>query len=201
MALFYTLPSLILMFFILYISHLYSKTKKLNIKLADAKAKFEKQAMYDSLTNIHNRRYFFTSGEAIFLKTVRKKLPVAVCMMDIDNFKIINDTYGHTVGDEVIINVTETINRHLRKSDLFARYGGEEFCVLLEDISKEHVVELFEKIRTELEKNNLTHKVKFTLSFGIAYGEFDSLQEAITLADTALYKSKENGKNQVSFLS
>ena len=185
------------MILIIYLSNLYHKTKRLNEKLAISETKFKDQATHDFMTNLHNRRYFFESGKAILNKSIRKKLPIAVCMIDIDKFKAINDTYGHLVGDELIINTAKFVQNHLRISDLFARFGGDEFCVLLEDISEENLVKLFENIRNKFANDNVS-SVKYTLSFGISFGYFSSLEEAINLADNALYKSKENGRNLVT---
>jgi diguanylate cyclase (GGDEF)-like protein len=172
-----------------------------NLELLDLFTKIKDMANKDFLTGAYNRRYFFDSGEAIFLKAKRKEKPIAVAMIDIDNFKNINDTYGHDVGDIAIKEIKKILDKNLRASDLMARFGGEEFCIVLEDISEEDVKKLFEKIRKDFEHNVIdanTAEIKYTVSFGIAYGLLDSLEDMVILSDAALYESKENGRNKVT---
>lgn len=172
-----------------------------NLELLDLFTQITDMANKDFLTGAYNRRYFYDSGDAIFLKAKRKESPVAVVMIDIDNFKNINDKYGHDIGDVAIKEIKKILDRNLRASDLMARFGGEEFCILLEDISQENVAILFEKIRNDFEKNIIktkNHEIKYTVSFGIAYGLLDSLEAMVNLSDDALYDSKENGRNQVT---
>lgn len=154
----------------------------------------------DFMTGAYNRRYFYSSGQAIFDKAKREKRDLVVATLDIDKFKNINDTYGHDVGDICIIRVVELLQHTLRSSDLVARFGGEEFVVLLENISKDDVEILFEKIRVKFEENEISSgkdTIKFTTSIGICYGMKDTLDEMIKVADDALYYCKENGRNQI----
>ena len=193
-SLLYTFPIFLLMLSIVYLVYLYKKSKRLNQKL-------KLQTIEDYMTGAYNRRYFFEVAEAIFSKAKRKNSKIAVVMIDIDDFKAINDTYGHDIGDIAIIEVKKILEKNLRRYDLFARFGGEEFCVLLDDISKEDVEKLFEKIRKEFEENEISKEnitFSYTVSFGIVYGLLDSLHSMIKLADEAVYKSKEEGKNRVS---
>ena len=172
-----------------------------NLELLDLFTQITDMANKDFLTGAYNRRYFYDSGEAIFLKARRKKEPLAVAMLDIDKFKNINDTYGHDIGDVAIKEIKKILDKTLRASDLMARFGGEEFCIVLEDITKENVATLFEKIRLEFEKNVIkinNLEIKYTVSFGIAYGLEDSLEEMVKLSDDALYDSKENGRNRIT---
>ena len=155
----------------------------------------------DFMTGAYNRRYFFESGNNIFLKAKRKKTPLAVAMIDIDKFKIINDTYGHDVGDVAIKEIKRILDDNLRVSDLMARFGGEEFCIILEDITEEDTRKLFEQIRLAFEKNEININgtiITYTVSFGIAFGILDTLDDMVKLADNALYDSKENGRNQIT---
>ena len=91
------------------------------------------------MTGAYNRRYFFESAKVAAYRAKRDQKNIAVAMIDIDNFKAINDTYGHDMGDNVICEVVNIMKRNLRGADLFARFGGEEFAVLLEDTSKKDV--------------------------------------------------------------
>lgn len=173
-----------------------------NLETLELFQKVRNLANKDFLTGAYNRRYFFDSGLAIHHKANRKNLPLAVAMLDIDKFKNINDTYGHDVGDVAIKEVVDILNTNLRASDLMARFGGEEFCILLEDISQENTIKLFEKIRKIFENNRIQIKdieIHFTVSIGISYG-LDDLDTMITLADAQLYHCKENGRNQISLI-
>jgi diguanylate cyclase (GGDEF)-like protein len=170
------------------------------LELLELFQKTKDLANRDFLTGAYNRRHFFDAGEAIFSKALRKKKDVAVATFDIDNFKNINDTYGHDIGDIAIKEMSKIINKNLRKSDLAARFGGEEFCVLLEDIDLQNTEALFEKIRASFEKNQLPTEgiiISYTVSIGVAYGLSDSLDEMIKISDQALYEAKKSGKNRV----
>jgi len=154
----------------------------------------------DYMTGAYNRRYFYSSGEAIYTKAKRENRDLAIVSLDIDNFKNINDTYGHDVGDLCIIKVVELLNHNLRSSDLLARFGGEEFIILLEKITIEDLEKVFEKIRRKFEENKIASgddKIEFTVSMGIYYGMQESIDKMIKIADEALYYSKNNGRNQV----
>ncbi len=190
----YLLPFLLLFALFIIVFELYEKARK-------SMEALEHQATKDYLSGAYNRRYFFDIGSAIFLKAQRRESAVAVVMIDIDDFKQVNDRYGHEAGDKGIVQVEEILENNLRKSDLFARFGGEEFCILLDDISYKDVSKLLEKIRKEFEVSVITHahdNFSFTVSFGVAYGMLDSLESMINLADKALYKSRNKGKNCVT---
>lgn len=190
----YVLPVFLLMLLSLYLVFLYYLSKKINEKL-----KF--QTVNDYMTGAYNRRYFFEVAQALFLRAERKNSKLAAIMLDIDDFKRINDTYGHDVGDIAIIEVRKILERNLRRYDLFARFGGEEFCILLDEISKEDVIQLCEKIRKDFEENKIVIDditIHYTVSMGIAYGMMSSLEKLIKAADEALYESKQNGKNKVT---
>ena len=172
-----------------------------NLELLELFEKTRDMANKDFMTGAYNRRYFFEAGQSIFEKAKRGKKDVAVAMFDIDKFKDINDTYGHDVGDVAIIEVSNILKEHLRKSDLMARFGGEEFCVLLEDISLNDVGMLFEKIRLVFEKNIIKTnglEIQFTTSIGICYGMAENLEEMIKESDDGLYFCKHNGRNQIA---
>lgn len=190
----YMFPVFLLMLLSLYLIYLNQKSKYVNNKL-------KLQTIKDYMTNAYNRRYFFEVAEALYLRAKRNNIKLAVIMIDIDDFKVINDTYGHDKGDLAIIEVKKVLERNLRKYDLFARFGGEEFCILLDNISKEDVEKLFEKIRKDFEENRIISgdkTINYTVSFGIAYGMMNSLEKLIKVADDALYVSKQNGKNRVT---
>ncbi len=171
-----------------------------NLELLDMFQKVKELANKDFLTGAYNRRYFFESGEPIYLKAKRKKKALAVAMIDIDKFKNINDTYGHDIGDIAIKEIKTILDRIIRATDLMARFGGEEFCILLEDISLEDTQELFEKIRKAFEVNVITVddlKISYTISIGVCYGISTSLNEMIKISDEGLYDAKKSGRNRV----
>ena len=172
-----------------------------NLELLDLFQKARDLANKDFLTGVFNRRYFFNSGQAIFAKANRKKQSIAVAMFDIDHFKKVNDTYGHHMGDIAIKETARIITQNIRSSDLVARFGGEEFCVLLEDITPQNTLKLFEKIRAEIENHVIEIKdvkLNITLSIGICYGLQDTLEKMINISDQELYKCKNNGRNRIS---
>lgn len=171
-----------------------------NLELIDLFRQSKETASKDFLTGLYNRRFFFESGIAILEKAKRKKLSVAVAMIDIDFFKKINDTYGHDVGDIAIKEVAIILTKHLRSSDLIARFGGEEFCILLEEISLNEVQVRFEEIRAAFEANVLAAlgvNISYTVSIGLYYGNTGSLEEIVGLSDKALYEAKETGRNKI----
>ena len=171
-----------------------------NLDLIELFTKTKDMANKDFLTGAYNRRYFFETGNLILKKAKRNNSKIALSMIDIDKFKNINDTYGHDVGDIVICEVVKVLNTHLRTSDLMARFGGEEYCIILDNISEDDAVKLFDKIRLDLENLELTigdNTLSFTVSIGVYHGEVIALDDMIKLSDNALYYCKENGRNQV----
>lgn len=124
-------------------------------------------------------------------------------MLDIDFFKIINDTYGHEIGDNAIKAVAEVLKENIRESDIAIRYGGEEFVVLLYNCDEDFVTEVAQKIRINFSKINIPTggiaNIKKTLSIGISIYPNDTqdIKEAIRFADYALYKAKNSGRNSV----
>ncbi|NQY93040.1 MAG: diguanylate cyclase [Campylobacteraceae bacterium] len=171
-----------------------------NLDLVDSFKQAKNLANRDYLSGAYNRRFLFESGSSIFKKAKRKKENIALAMIDIDDFKHINDTYGHDVGDLVIKSTVNLLNTTLRTSDLMVRFGGEEFCILLEYISIEDTEILFEKIREKFEKHIMKvadQSFGYTVSIGICFGLGESLEDMIKKSDDDLYKAKRNGKNQV----
>lgn len=166
--------------------------------------KAEKRARVDELTGISNRREFFELGELIHNQTKRTALPYTIVMIDIDNFKRVNDNYGHAVGDQVIRNITASITSVTRKSDVVARIGGEEFALILTNTPYDQVQHLTERIRCTIESNHVIcnqQDIASTVSIGVAeYQPQDShIGVVLARADKALYQAKETGKNKVVF--
>ncbi len=171
-----------------------------NLDVLDLFKEAKNLANRDFLTGAYNRRYFFEASSAIVNKNHRKNTPIAVATIDIDNFKAINDAYGHDIGDIAIKEVVTVLHKSLRKSDLVARFGGEEFCILLEDISEENALALFDKLRKNFKFNDIELKdiiVNYTVSIGISYGLSNDIDEMLKVSDDALYEAKASGKDTV----
>lgn len=142
------------------------------------------------------------SLEVEFQRAKRYKLPFSILLMDIDYFKMINDTYGHLGGDEVLKNTGKLIQNVFRSTDIAGRFGGEEFCIILPSTKKDDALLAGEKFRKSVE-NSVTQfnekKIRFTCSIGITeYMETDSnFSVLIERADTALYSAKREGRNRI----
>ncbi len=138
------------------------------------------------------------------LRSRRYSRPLSVLIFDIDHFKQVNDTYGHTVGDQTLCRLTKVCRFGLRENDIFARYGGEEFIILLPESDLEQARQMVEHIRKRLAGTASLEvgpaSVSLTVSFGVASldGENLSLDELILRADSALYAAKEAGRNRVT---
>ena len=123
-------------------------------------------------------------------------------MMDIDHFKIVNDTYGHNVGDDVLVEVTSMASKIIRATDILVRGGGEEFVVLAPSSELHSAVALAEKLRSVIAEHSFPSGLKVTMSFGVAeIDESDSLKTIMARADAALYESKRTGRNKVCTFS
>jgi len=157
----------------------------------------------DFLTGLYNRRYFFKNMDSYLKKIAQSHEEYTIAMIDIDFFKKINDTYGHDVGDNIIINLSEILRTNTSHKDIVSRFGGEEFCIVLKDIDNTTANKVLEKLRTSVESATyVTDKdehIKFTISIGVAHSSEDSLEEIINQADMMLYNAKQNGRNQVVF--
>ena len=175
-------------------------------KLASAYQRERDLSLHDQLTGLPNRRYLYVQLEKDFARAQRFKSPLSILMIDIDHFKEINDTYGHSpVGDEVLCKIVQAIKGTLRKNiDTLARYGGEEFVAILPETNggEESAYEIAERCRDAVQ--NMTMKVdgkeiRLTISIGIAhYPEQKALSpdRLIGLADRALYQAKYGGRNR-----
>jgi len=162
----------------------------------------EKLATTDPLTNIANRRYFFTQAEAELKRSRRYHYSFSVLMMDIDHFRDINNTYGHAIGDEAIKIVATKIIKNIRDIDICARIGGEEFVALLPQTNMSEAMVVAERIRQIISQTVITaeeQKVTMTMSIGVATYAFEdeTIDAVLKRADKALYQAKNAGRNQV----
>lgn len=170
-----------------------------SLLMSDTINKHYEMSIRDPLTGIYNRRYFFQRVKDCFLDV--DKEPHSIIMCDIDFFKRINDTYGHDIGDEVIVEVAQLITRHTGKLGTAARFGGEEFTILLTHHGLKRGLEFAEELRNLIRGIRVnTHKgqIRITASFGVAeVWDIPDIDLTIKLADQALLTAKANGRNQV----
>jgi diguanylate cyclase (GGDEF)-like protein len=158
-------------------------------------------AYLDGLTGAFNRRFFEMRIMEELERAARYNAPLSVVMIDLDNFKKLNDEFGHLLGDEVLRQVTNIFHQHLRKGDVMCRYGGEEFAVLLPQTSGENALDVAEKLRRTVEGWHFPGVArKVTISVGVAdHPDFGRTRdEIVAAADAALYHAKVSGRNCVS---
>jgi diguanylate cyclase (GGDEF)-like protein len=179
------------------------RVKTLIKRLSSSRDELEHQALTDPMTKLYNRRYLSEITQHLLGLMRRNNSQLAVVMLDIDKFKNVNDTYGHQVGDDVIIRLAQTLQKHTRKSDVICRLGGEEFVILLPETGVEGAMSVAETLRCEVEKLLITLgdeiELRFTISIGVSQvkrGE-QNFDAAMTRADAALYEAKESGRNRV----
>ncbi len=163
----------------------------------------EALAALDPLTGVYNRRFGNNRMYEEFSRSVRSGAPLSLIMADIDHFKIINDTYGHTVGDKIIVQITKTISQAIRDGDVLIRYGGEEFLCVLSGASQHDANMIAERIRVTVSDSVLRlsdQEIRVTVSLGTAtYPNCDisDIQQLVVLVDEALYTAKNTGRNRV----
>lgn len=192
------LISLLASFILYMIAYLASKKNLENKKYQE---KLTTLAHTDPLSKLYNRRFFFEIAEQLLILTERDNAPISIAMIDIDNFKKINDTYGHQIGDYVIKTLSKELVKLTRESDFVARYGGEEFIILFPNTNIKGIEIITKKICKHIEEfklivNNIDFY--FTISVGITqYKKDEKLDDFIQQADKALYIAKRSGKNKV----
>jgi two-component system, cell cycle response regulator len=163
-------------------------------------------ATTDGLTEVYNHNFFYTRLEEEFNRAVRYGTTISLIMIDVDDFKKINDTYGHRTGDYVLKEIADIIKRLVRKTDIVARYGGEEFSVILPHTNLDGAEEEAERIRETISNHRYANisKETLTMSFGVvSYPSMKTIMNTgdfVNLADTALYEAKRSGKNKVVVL-
>jgi len=179
-----------------------TERKRIEDDLAEAKRQAEVLAHTDELTGLNNRRAFFQLGLQAFRQAARSARPIAVIMLDLDNFKQVNDSHGHFVGDRVLVAVADTLREHVREADIAGRFGGEEFVVILPETGIAEARNVAERLRKAIASTTVWHQtrsIRCTSSFGVAASESGAqeLDDLLSLADASLYRAKHKGRNRV----
>lgn len=149
--------------------------------------------IHDGLTNVYNRAHF----NKVYTRLTSENYKFSVVMIDIDNFKILNDKFGHEFGDSVLMDICKVIKKMLNKPDAIYRYGGEEFVIILNNKNLDQTVEIAQNIRKKVSNMSWDEKIQTTISVGVAMNDINI--DPIKKADQNLYKSKQTGKNKVTF--
>ncbi len=184
-----------------YINHLREKLVKANFELSQANERIRQSAIIDELTGVFNRRQMIRILEREKSLADRGQASFSFCILDLDDFKHVNDTFGHQVGDTVLRTLVQTIQSNIREQDYVARYGGEEFVVILAYPDMEEAVACAERIKSlaaSIVFPGLPEDFRITISMGLTrYVPLESIDTLIGRADTALYRAKTNGKNRL----
>jgi len=190
---------------------LQDKTPFINVYLREAAPVLETKRLMESLrdstlqdpmTGLHNRRFLEEYVDTLVANVQRKSAHVAILMLDLDYFKMVNDTYGHDAGDAVLKALSTVLKQSVRASDLVIRYGGEEFLIILVDSAGEAADRVAESIRLAVEGLKVkvgTIELCKTISIGISDfpANSETFWQAVKFADIALYQAKEQGRNRV----
>lgn len=186
---------------------MFNDTVKLALSNIMLRASLQQQSIHDPLTLLYNRRYLDEALPRELSRIIRTNQPLCVCMIDIDHFKIFNDTHGHEAGDEVLKHIGKILNENFRGSDIACRFGGEEFIVILVNSELSAVVSRMQSLREKIKSENILFENKvlppITISIGIAeaptYG--DTSEKIISAADHALYQAKHNGRDRIEIFT
>ena len=173
-------------------------------KLKALEAKLKHEVDHDFLTGLRSRASFMSQALIELHRAVRSNQPLSLLMLDIDSFKLVNDSYGHQTGDMVLKSIAELIKSIVRDFDICARIGGEEFVILLPETNKDKALEVAERIRVLIENTKISSfspmpQLQITISIGLSTlsSKEDSIDTLISNADQALYKAKNTGRNRV----
>ena len=176
--------------------------KSTQLMLKNKTKELQQYAMVDKLTNISNRRYLEIQLHGRQKRLQRYKWPFGILFADIDKFKSINDTYGHDVGDKVLIAVAKTLQQGIRSYDIVGRWGGEEFVISIENLNKKQLISIGKKLCKLIKNTSIEHEkrpinVKISIGATMAKAD-DTIVSLIQRADKLMYKSKAQGGNRVT---
>lgn len=172
-------------------------------RLSDALSASEFRATHDAMTGLYNRQTILNELQREMARTAREHRSVGAILADVDHFKAINDTYGHSAGDEVLLDVAGRMKSALRTYDSLGRYGGEEFLIVTPNCGPDETQEIAERLRQAVAKNSIClgdASIQVTISLGATVAEADEGTRALLKrADLALYEAKNEGRNRVRF--
>lgn len=175
---------------------------RLIIKVSQLEKEMRELATYDSLTQLLNRRAFLHDCESFVQYAERDNIPMSLIVMDLDKFKLINDTYGHAGGDAVLQHFSKLLRQIIRKGDLACRLGGEEFALLMPNMVEDAALKFATRLNTEIRNATVAYEqyqIRYTVSIGLisspALG-MDDMNAIIKKADLALYQAKQQGRDR-----
>jgi diguanylate cyclase (GGDEF)-like protein len=170
-----------------------------NVELIEYMDDLKSAATHDFLTGLHNRRFLNDIGGNSVARALRDDMPLCVALMDIDHFSVINNTYGHSAGDEILIQLGELLNERCRRSDVLARAGGEELCIIANNLPLNQTLDFFDGLREMVADHTFkigNEKIHLNVSIGICTRVHENFDAMITSAESALRIAKHNGRNQ-----
>jgi diguanylate cyclase (GGDEF)-like protein/PAS domain S-box-containing protein len=170
-------------------------------KIKQLEEELKRLSITDPLTQIFNRTKFDQALKEEIKRCRRYNTELAIIMFDIDHFKHFNDTYGHDMGDKILLNLVTLVKKCIRDTDIFSRWGGEEFMLLLPHTSLENALKLAERVRIKVMKHTFDEVEFITCSFGVSeFRKEDNEETLIKRVDNALYESKRSGRNKVTVM-
>ncbi len=172
-----------------------TKRKRAERALQEKEQQAQEKALRDDLTGLHNRRGLLHVTEALMKLSVRSERPLSLVYIDLDDMKVINDSYGHSEGDQALVDLARILETNLRESDFIARIGGDEFCVLLSGGTEEQDRRAIARIEEAVRTHNAAAARRYELSLSVGLGRFDpaapcTIEELIGAADAAMYRHK-----------
>ena len=170
------------------------------IKISQEIRIYQTASIFDNLTGLYNKESFYFFLDLAYNEAIYEGNHFSLAIIDIDDFKSINDTLGHLVGDCILKDISKLLKNNLRKTDIIGRWGGEEFLIILPFTSKDIAKKIAENLRALIEENNFSYKMnrKITISIGVTeFSKSKSVEDTLLLVDNLLYKAKENGRNRV----
>ncbi|MDD3822767.1 MAG: sensor domain-containing diguanylate cyclase [Sphaerochaetaceae bacterium] len=174
-----------------------TKQKLMEQQLALQNELLQKLVDHDELTKVLSRAALFRFLRSTHDRCVQEDRSFALLMLDIDHFKHINDSYGHQVGDEVLVQLARLVGSRVRGADAFGRYGGEEFMMVLDGLGMQEAMQVAERIRITVADHAFTGGIRLTISGGLALFQGQGIDELVTLADNRLYEAKRSGRNKI----
>ncbi len=197
----YTVDTLFILFIAFFLSRIIFKLKlELFIErsiLKDSNKKLFEKSITDTMTQLYNHTYTLELLTQELSRSNTSYSETAILLFDIDNFKSVNDTYGHSIGDQVIINIASIIKDTIRQSDYAGRYGGEEFIIIFPNTTVDKAYSIAENLRKLIESSTIGDHIAVTISGGLIQCLSNEIDDNITAADIRLYKAKDDGKNRI----